>query len=68
LRYRLSGGEIWIGARDFFFEEGRAEDYATARFAELRVTGDGDTVLVALRDKELRRLPVEAAATRGEAP
>ncbi|UXI70106.1 GDYXXLXY domain-containing protein [Tahibacter amnicola] len=40
----------------FYFAEGSAERYATARFGEVRVTGAGDAVLAGLRDKDFNPL------------
>jgi|Deesub1362A_J573_1020465.scaffolds.fasta_scaffold02366_8 uncharacterized membrane-anchored protein len=50
----------WLGPRigpdSFFIQEGHARIYRDARFAELRVSPDGDTLLVGLRDELLRPL------------
>jgi uncharacterized membrane-anchored protein len=56
LRYRERDGGVRLGAEAFFFEEGKGELYARARFGELRVTKRGDAVLVGLRDGERNRL------------
>lgn len=56
LRYRLRDNRVRIGSDAFFFEEGTEARYTGARFGELRVGGDGESVLVGLRDAELRRL------------
>jgi uncharacterized membrane-anchored protein len=56
LRYRVRGNRLRIGSDAFFFEEGTADRYMDARFGELRVDADGESVLVGLRDGELRRL------------
>lgn len=56
LRYRLRGGRIRIGSDAFFFEEGSANRYGGARYGELKVDADGESVLVGLRDQALRRL------------
>lgn len=56
LRYRVRGRSVRLGAESFLFEEGQADALAGARFGELRVDGDGDAVLVGLRDGELRPL------------
>ncbi len=38
------------------FEEGKAEAFSRARFAELRVAPDGRSVLVGLCDEDGRRI------------
>ncbi len=54
LRYRLRGrsssATLRLGAEDFFFQEGEADRFSTARYAELRVSASGDSVLIGLRD------------------
>jgi uncharacterized membrane-anchored protein len=47
---------VRIAGDAFFFQEGQAAIYQPARYGELRVAGDGDAVLVGLRDGELRPL------------
>jgi uncharacterized membrane-anchored protein len=54
LRYRGRDRMIRLGAEAFFFQEGHAERYANARYGELRVARDGESVLVGLRDAERR--------------
>ncbi len=39
-------------SRSFFFQEGRAERYAEAKYALLRVAQDGASVLIDLTDKD----------------
>ena len=56
LRYRKRSASVRIGAEAFYFEEGHAADYQTARYGELRVTGEGDAVLVGLRGEKLEPL------------
>ena len=56
LRYRIRGGELHLGAESFFFQEGHAERYDRAKFAELKVTPAGDSVLVGLRGEQLEPL------------
>lgn len=55
LFYRNRGG-LRLGAESFFLGQGKAELFAGARFAELKVDREGRSVLVGLRDAELRRL------------
>jgi uncharacterized membrane-anchored protein len=56
LRFRIRHDAAWIGTNGFFFQEGDQEFYRRARYGEFRVNEDGDAMLVALRDADLRRL------------
>ncbi len=55
LVYRNRNG-LQIGAESFFFQEGQAETYARARYGELKVDAQGQSVLIGLRDDELKPL------------
>jgi uncharacterized membrane-anchored protein len=59
LRYEIRPTGVQIGAESFFFEEGHGDDYEDARYAELRVSEDGDVTLVALRDADFSKLGSE---------
>lgn len=50
LRYKVRQSRVRLGAEAFFFQEGHADRYEQAKYGELRVTGDGSSVLVGLRD------------------
>ena len=56
LRYRVREGRVKFATNAFFFQEGRAEDYAAARFGEFRVAPSGDMLLTGLRGKDLEPL------------
>ncbi|MGH7637057.1 MAG: GDYXXLXY domain-containing protein [Gemmatimonadaceae bacterium] len=57
LQYRIRGNRrMRIGSDAFFFEEGTGARYTDARYGELRVDVGGESVLVGLRDGELRPL------------
>jgi uncharacterized membrane-anchored protein len=56
LRYKVRKGRVRLGAESFFFQEGQADRYTRAKYGELRVAGDGSSVLVGLRDAEHRPL------------
>jgi uncharacterized membrane-anchored protein len=56
LRYKVRQGRVRLGAESFFFQEGMADHYARAKYGEFRVADDGTSVLVGLRDGELRPL------------
>jgi uncharacterized membrane-anchored protein len=56
LRYKVREGRVRLGAESFFFQEGHADRYVGAKYGELRVTGDGSSVLVGLRNAERQPL------------
>ncbi len=56
IRYRVRDRDARIATNAFFFEEGRAADYAQARFGELRVADDGEAILTGLRDAQRKPL------------
>jgi uncharacterized membrane-anchored protein len=56
VNYHRSGWAINVGPDSFFFQEGEADRYTSARFAELRVLPSGATVLVSLRGDDLELL------------
>jgi uncharacterized membrane-anchored protein len=57
IRYRIRGYRVWLGTNAFFFEEGRAAQYAKARYGEFRLDrASGEAVLVGLRDEKLNAL------------
>ena len=49
LGYHRQGWNVYLGAESFFFQEGHAEYYEEAEYAELRVAQSGESVLVGLR-------------------
>lgn len=53
LRYRRRRTSMRLGAESFFFQEGMAHIYESARYGELRVARSGDSVLVGLADEAL---------------
>jgi uncharacterized membrane-anchored protein len=59
LRYRVRGGRLKFASDAFFFQERTAEAYETARYGAYRVADDGDLLLTALHDEQLRKLPIE---------
>ncbi|WP_052754906.1 GDYXXLXY domain-containing protein [Lampropedia cohaerens] len=56
LRIRYRNGQPTLGPNAFFFQEGTADRYAAAAWAMLRVAPDGDALLVALTDEDLKPL------------
>jgi uncharacterized membrane-anchored protein len=49
LRYRIRAGRLHIGSETFFFQEGTADAYEKARYADLRVDSAGESLIVGLR-------------------
>jgi uncharacterized membrane-anchored protein len=47
------GWSIEIGIDSYFFQEGNADIFANAKYAEVRILEDGNVMLIALRDANL---------------
>ena len=60
LRYRWRDNGAKFATNAYFFEEGHAEEYAGAKYGELRVSGDGEVLLTGLRDAAKRPLGAPA--------
>lgn len=56
LRYRIRDQQPRFGTNAFFFQEGEAERYASARYGEFRVAADGEAILTGLRGADLKKL------------
>jgi uncharacterized membrane-anchored protein len=56
MRYRVRNGAVKFATNAFFFQEGHAKDYESARYGEFRVDADGELLLVAMYDKDLKIL------------
>jgi uncharacterized membrane-anchored protein len=56
LRFRVRSGEVKFATNAFFFQEGHADYYAPAKYGQFRVDDRGELLLVALYDKDLKRL------------
>lgn len=56
MRYRIRNGRPKLATNAFFFQEGDANKYATARYGEFRVATNGDAILTNLRDKDIQLL------------
>lgn len=61
IRYRRRDLRVRVGTDAFYFEEGTAESYTIAKYGELRLDSSGNSVLVGLRDEQLRVLPQPVA-------
>ena len=53
IRYRVRNGQAKFATNAFFFQEGHADDFQSARFGEFRVASDGEALLTRIRDKDL---------------
>jgi uncharacterized membrane-anchored protein len=63
LRYRVRDHQPKLATNAFFFQEGDAIYYETARYGEFRVASNGDALLVALRGPGLEPLGPESQPT-----
>lgn len=54
-RRRINGGILFV-TDAYFFQEGRGEHFARARYGEFRVSRDGTALLVGLLDEKQNRL------------
>jgi len=61
INYRLAGSDVRVGVDSFFFQEGLADDYADAEYADVRVTPGGGVMLIDLVGDEFQSL-VDAQA------
>ena len=56
LRYRVREGQLRFATNGFFFQEGTAHLYDSARYGEFRVSDNGDLMLKSLHGPSLERL------------
>lgn len=56
IQYYSRGTRAYIGPNAFFFQEGDAQYYDDANYGELRVSDDGESILVGLRGEGLEML------------
>lgn len=57
LKWRKSSdSQISIGAPSYFFQEGRAQHFEQAKYAEIKLSPSGSTLLVGLLDENLSPL------------
>ena len=56
LQFRKRGRSVRLATDAFFFQEGHADYYSSARYGELKVSTSGDAVLIGLRDAQFHRL------------
>jgi uncharacterized membrane-anchored protein len=54
-----TSSDIWninIGAESFFFQEGQAEKYETAKYGGVKIDKNGNSLLVGLYNEQLRKI------------
>ncbi len=56
IRYNRPRHAVNIGAESFFFEEGKAGDFAGARYGGIRTDPSGNTILIGLFDKNRKQI------------
>ena len=67
IRYRIRNGQVWLGTNAYFFEEGTANRFESARYGAFRVDRDsGEAVLVGLVDGDIEDLGSRAAETNAQ--
>lgn len=49
IRYHRGINSLWIGTDAFYIQEGSADRYETATYAELAVAADGESIMIGLR-------------------
>ena len=59
MRYRVRNGAIKFATNAYFFQEGTGKYYQSARYGQFRVDDDGELLLVAMYDKDLKKLEVK---------
>lgn len=57
LRFYTRGRQLMVGPDAFHFQEGHAQHYERARFADVRVDERGEVALLGLLDADRRPLP-----------
>lgn len=57
IKYNIANWRgIYIGAESFFFQEGDAEKYETAKYGGLKVDNEGNSLLIGLYDKDRNKI------------
>jgi len=58
--FRVRNGKVKFASNAFFFQEGHAKVYQSARYGQFRADSNGELLLVAMYDKDLKLLGEEA--------
>ncbi len=53
LQYRIRNNRVQFATNAFFFQEGDAKLFDSARYGQFKVAEDGELLLTAMYDKEL---------------
>lgn len=61
MRYRVRNGAVKFATNAYFFQEGTGKYYQPARYGQFRVDDDGELLLVAMYDKDLKKLEAKAS-------
>lgn len=56
MKYRVRKGEVKLATNAFFFQEGHAPYYQSARYGQFRVDDDGELLLAAMYGSDLKEL------------
>jgi len=56
LQYRVRDNRVKFATNAFFFQEGHAKVYEPARYGQFRVNDDGELLLAAMVDADLKKL------------
>jgi uncharacterized membrane-anchored protein len=54
--YTASNWSINIGAESYFFQEGQAEKYDSAKYGGMKIDNHGNNILIGLYDENLKRI------------
>ena len=68
MQFRVRNGQLKFATNAYFFQEGTAELYTTAKYGKFRVNPDGELLLTALADETLKVLGPEFVASGSEGP
>jgi uncharacterized membrane-anchored protein len=56
MRYRVRNGSVKFATNAYFFQEGHGKYYQPAQYGQFRVDAKGELLLVAMYDKDLKKL------------
>ncbi|MBE7410671.1 MAG: GDYXXLXY domain-containing protein [Leptospiraceae bacterium] len=54
IRFRERSYSVRIGAESYLFQEGEAQKYEKAKYGMLKISGEGEAMLIALLDEKLK--------------
>ncbi len=56
IQYRMRDNRVKFATNAFFFQEGKAKIYQPARYGQFKVDDNGELLLAAMYDKDLKKL------------